>query len=120
MLLRRLPRLRDERVAPEAAFGGTFHVNETLSQLDAGLREARAGIPDPLPAEIYCHSLTDPSILGPELRASGAQTLTLFGLQVPASTGRRPGSGCRARASARGGHAHPRRGAGGAHRRLPL
>ncbi len=40
-------------------------------------------IPDPLPAEIYCHSLTDPSILGPELRASGAQTLTLFGLQVP-------------------------------------
>ncbi|TDN91920.1 NAD(P)/FAD-dependent oxidoreductase [Microbacterium sp. BK668] len=84
MLLRRLPRLRDAEVSPEAAFAGTFHVNETLSQLDAAYeRAAGGGIPEPLPAEIYCHSLTDPSILGPELRASGAQTLTLFGLQVP-------------------------------------
>jgi phytoene dehydrogenase-like protein len=84
MLLRRLPRLRDDRVAPEAAFAGTFHVNETMSQLDrAHATAVRGGIPDPLPAEIYCHSLTDPSILGPELRASGAHTLTLFGLQVP-------------------------------------
>jgi phytoene dehydrogenase-like protein len=84
MLLRRLPRLRDEEVAPEAAFAGTFHVNETMSQLDAAhATAAGGGIPDPLPAEIYCHSLTDPSILGPSLRASGAQTLTLFGLQVP-------------------------------------
>ncbi|MFK4808524.1 phytoene desaturase family protein [Microbacterium sp. ZW CA_36] len=84
MLLRRLPRLRDERVAPEAAFAGTFHVNETMSQLDRAHATGLAGgIPEPLPAEIYCHSLTDPSILGPELRAAGAHTLTLFGLQVP-------------------------------------
>ncbi|MDQ7879550.1 NAD(P)/FAD-dependent oxidoreductase [Microbacterium sp. QXD-8] len=84
MLLRRLPRLRDERVAPEAAFAGTFHVNETMSQLDRAYATALSGgIPDPLPAEIYCHSLTDPSILGPQLRAAGAHTLTLFGLQVP-------------------------------------
>jgi phytoene dehydrogenase-like protein len=84
MLLRRLPRLRDQRVAPEAAFAGTFHVNEKMSQLDAAYDTAvGGGIPDPLPAEIYCHSLTDPTILGPELRASGAHTLTLFGLQVP-------------------------------------
>ncbi|MDY0908796.1 NAD(P)/FAD-dependent oxidoreductase [Microbacterium sp. CFBP9034] len=84
LLLRRLPRLRDTGVAPEAAFAGTFHINETLSQLDAAHRTASGGgIPDPLPAEIYCHSLTDPSILGPDLRASGAHTLTLFGLQVP-------------------------------------
>lgn len=84
MLLRRLPRLRDERVAPEAAFAGTFHINETLSQLDAAFATASGGgIPNPLPAEIYCHSLTDPSILGPELRVSGAHTLTVFGLQVP-------------------------------------
>ncbi|GAB3602846.1 phytoene desaturase family protein [Microbacterium aureliae] len=84
MLLRRLPRLRDSEVAPEAAFAGTFHINETLTQLDAAHAAAVAGrVPDPLPAEIYCHSLTDPTILGPELRASGAQTLTLFGLQVP-------------------------------------
>ena len=34
MLLRRLPRLRDDRVAPEAAFAGTFHINETMTQLD--------------------------------------------------------------------------------------
>lgn len=84
MLLRRLPRLRDPHVDPTAAFAGTFHVNETLTQLDTAHAEASAGrTPTPLPAEIYCHSLTDPSILGPELRAQGAQTLTLFGLQVP-------------------------------------
>ncbi len=84
MLLRRLPRLRDESVRPEAAFAGTFHVNETMSQLEKAYTTAVAGtVPDPLPAEIYCHSLTDPTILGPELQASGAQTLTLFGLQVP-------------------------------------
>ncbi|MFT4213172.1 MAG: NAD(P)/FAD-dependent oxidoreductase [Microbacterium sp.] len=84
LLLARLPRLRDTSVRPEAAFAGTFHVNETLTQLDNAHRAASAGtVPAPLPAEIYCHSLTDPSILGPELQASGAQTLTLFGLQVP-------------------------------------
>ncbi|MCH6231004.1 NAD(P)/FAD-dependent oxidoreductase [Microbacterium sp. CFH 31415] len=84
MLLRRLPRLRDMSVDPEAAFAGTFHINETMTQLDDAHRTAAGGsIPNPLPAEIYCHSLTDPSILGPELQASGAQTLTLFGLQVP-------------------------------------
>ncbi|MGX5769690.1 phytoene desaturase family protein [Microbacterium trichothecenolyticum] len=84
MLLKRLPRLRDDGVAPEAAFAGTFHVNETMTQLDDAYRAAAGGsIPHPLPAEIYCHSLTDATILGPELRASGAQTLTLFGLQVP-------------------------------------
>lgn len=84
MLLRRLPRLHDTTVAPEAAFAGTFHINETMSQLDRAYGTAAGGsIPHPLPAEIYCHSLTDPSILGPELREQGVQTLTLFGLQVP-------------------------------------
>jgi phytoene dehydrogenase-like protein len=84
MLLRRLPRLRDEHVPAEAAFAGTFHINETMTQLDdAYAVAAGGGIPNPLPAEIYCHSLTDPSILGAQLRAEGAQTLTLFGLQVP-------------------------------------
>ena len=83
MLLSRLPRLRDG-VAPEAAFGGTFHINEGYGQLGRAYAEAVAGrVPDPLPCEIYCHSLTDPSILGEDLRASGAQTLTVFGLHVP-------------------------------------
>jgi phytoene dehydrogenase-like protein len=55
-----------------------------MTQLDdAYAVAASGGIPNPLPAEIYCHSLTDPSILGARLRAEGAQTLTLFGLQVP-------------------------------------
>ncbi|KRE81560.1 phytoene desaturase family protein [Arthrobacter sp. Soil763] len=84
LLLKRLPRLLDDTVSPEAAFGGTFHINETWAQLDAAYLGAAAGeVPDPLPCEIYCHSLTDPSILSPELQASGAQTLTVFGLHVP-------------------------------------
>ncbi len=83
MLLSRLPRLRDG-VDPKAAFGGTFHINESYSQLQDAYRQAEEGrFPDPLPAEIYCHSLTDRSILGPELRESGAQTLTVFALHVP-------------------------------------
>jgi phytoene dehydrogenase-like protein len=84
MVLRRLPRLRDRDVTPEQAFGGTFHVNETWTQLDAAHdRAAGHALPDPLPCEIYCHSLTDPSILSPALRESGAATLTVFGLHTP-------------------------------------
>lgn len=84
LLLSRLPRLKDPSLDPAAAFGGTFHINETWSQLDAAYRAAAGGtVPDPLPCEIYCHSLTDPSILGPALQASGAQTLTVFGLHAP-------------------------------------
>jgi len=89
LLVRRLPRLRSSDngtgVDPAAAFGGTFHVNESASQLRAAHGQAASGhVPDVPPCEIYCHSLTDPSILGPELRTSGAQTLTLFGLHMPA------------------------------------
>ena len=40
-------------------------------------------IPDLPPCEIYCHSLSDDSILGDTLRASGTATLTLFGLHMP-------------------------------------
>ena len=84
LMLRRLPRLRDETVAPEQAFGGTFHINETYSQLATAYTRAEHGVvPDPLPCEIYCHSLTDPSILSDGLRAAGAQTLTVFGLHTP-------------------------------------
>jgi phytoene dehydrogenase-like protein len=84
LLLKRLPRLRDTRVDPTAAFAGTFHINEGYRQLDEAWLAADSGaLPDPLPCEIYCHSLTDASILGAELAASGAQTLTLFGLHVP-------------------------------------
>jgi phytoene dehydrogenase-like protein len=85
LLLSRLPRLRDASVDPADAFAGTFHVNETYGQLEAARAWAAAGeLPDPVPCEIYCHTLTDPTILGPELRAAGAQTLTCFALQLPA------------------------------------
>ncbi|TIH34288.1 phytoene desaturase family protein [Subtercola vilae] len=84
LMLTRLPALRDPSLSPEAAFGGTFHINETYSQLDAAYLSAASGaLPRPLPAEIYCHSLADPSILSPELRAAGAHTLTVFALHVP-------------------------------------
>jgi phytoene dehydrogenase-like protein len=84
LLLSRLPLLRDESVSPEAAFGGTFHINETLSQLESAYDQAdQDGFPALLPCEIYCHSLSDPSILSPELVAVGAQTLTVFALHTP-------------------------------------
>lgn len=84
MALRRLPRLRDRGVAPEQAFAGTFHANETFTQLDTAYAQAAAGQPpNPLPCEAYCHSLTDPSILSDDLRSSGAQTMTVFGLHTP-------------------------------------
>src|SRR6478609_1071473 len=86
LMLRRLPRLCDDSVTPEQAFGGTFHINETFSQLDTAYTRAEHGVvPDPLPCEIYCHSLTDPSILSDRLRETGAQTLTVFGLHTPHS-----------------------------------
>ena len=34
---------------------------------------------------MYCHTLSDPSILGKELQEAGYHTLTLFGLHAPAS-----------------------------------
>ncbi len=84
LLLKRLPRLRDAGVDAVAAFGGTFHANEGWGALDRAYATAAGGdIPSTLPVEIYCHSLTDPSILSPELRAAGAQTLTVFGLHAP-------------------------------------
>lgn len=86
MVLSRLPRLRADDVMPEQAFAGTFHVNEAYSQLEAAYSRAADGyLPDPLPCEAYCHSLTDSSILSPELRASGAHTMTVFGLHAPHS-----------------------------------
>ncbi|MEU9759180.1 NAD(P)/FAD-dependent oxidoreductase [Streptomyces sp. NPDC047987] len=85
MLLTRLPRLRDRSVDPRAAFAGTFHIAEGYRQLADAYREAATGrIPTAPPSEVYCHSLTDPSILGPGLAASGHHTLTLFGLHAPA------------------------------------
>jgi phytoene dehydrogenase-like protein len=99
LLLARLPRLHDESVDPAEAFAGTFHVNEAYGQLEAARGRAAAGeLPDPVPCEIYCHTLTDPTILGPELRAAGAHTLTCFALQLPARLFAADNDGTRERA----------------------
>jgi phytoene dehydrogenase-like protein len=83
-LLSRLPRLRSGNDA-EQAFAGTFHVAEEYSALERSYREAAAGtIPAAPPGEFYCHSLTDPSILG-DLADQRVHTLTYFGLHMPTS-----------------------------------
>jgi len=82
-LLDRLPRLRSG-ADPEVAFAGTFHVAESYSQLQTSYDEAAAGrMPRTPPGELYCHSLTDPSVLGPELAGRGMHTLTYFGVHMP-------------------------------------
>ncbi|MFB0834767.1 phytoene desaturase family protein [Arthrobacter halodurans] len=94
LLLTRLPRLRDFAAPPEIAFSGTFHVNEGYAHLEAARAAAAAGrIPEPLPLETYCHSLSDPSILAPELRRDGHHTMTVFTLHTPHRllAGRDPG-----------------------------
>jgi phytoene dehydrogenase-like protein len=84
MLVTRLPRLKSG-MDPRVAFAGTFHINESYAQLETAYTEARAGrMPQPLPLELYCHTLTDSTILSPELAAKGFHTLTLFGLHTPA------------------------------------
>ncbi len=96
MLLSRLPGLRDPAVDPAVAFAGTFHVNEGYAQLQRAYDEASAGVvPSVPPCEIYCHSLSDPTVLGPDLRAAGVHTLTLFGLHMPAALFRADPDGAR-------------------------
>ncbi|WP_210648825.1 NAD(P)/FAD-dependent oxidoreductase [Nocardioides sp. SYSU D00065] len=82
LLLDRLPALRSG-ADPEVAFAGTLHLAEDYGLLEQAYAAAAAGaVPDPMPGEVYCHSLTDPSILGE--RAGSQHTLTYFGLHTPA------------------------------------
>jgi phytoene dehydrogenase-like protein len=82
-LLRRLPRLASG-ADPRVAFAGTLHLGEDYSDLERAYAEAAAGrVPSRLPGEVYCHSLTDPSILGAV--PDGTHTLTYFGLHLPAT-----------------------------------
>ena len=84
MLLRRLPKLKAARHTTADAFCGTFHSHEGYEQMKLSQQQASQGhLPEPLPCEIYCHTLTDDSILAPELRAQGFHTMTLFGLDTP-------------------------------------
>lgn len=85
MVLSSLPKLKSG-VDPKIAFAGTFHIDESYSQLERAYKKAKVGqIPDEIPSEMYCHTLTDRSILSPELQSSEIQTLTVFVLHTPAS-----------------------------------
>jgi phytoene dehydrogenase-like protein len=95
MLLTRLPQLKSG-IDPRIAFAGTFHINESYSHLNESYRIAKSGeIPTRLPLEMYCHTLTDSSILSPELVEKGFHTLTLFGLHTDASLFDRDPEGAR-------------------------
>lgn len=95
LLLRRLPALRDQSTSSGVAFSGTFHIHENFDALARAYTEAAAGqIPTTPPSEIYCHTLSDPTILGAGL--TGMHTLTLFGLHMPPELFTTPGAKDRA------------------------
>jgi phytoene dehydrogenase-like protein len=84
MLLRRLPRLLATRCPAQDAFCGTFHIDQGYEQMKTSYQQAaQIRLPDKVPCEMYCHTLTDDSILSPELRTRGFHTLTLFALDTP-------------------------------------
>src|SRR5437762_1769240 len=84
MLLRRLPRLKTKKYPATEAFCGTFHSNQGYEQMNTSYDRASEGrLPEKAPCELYCHTLTDNSILEPDLRERGFHTMTLFGLDAP-------------------------------------
>ena len=84
MLLRRLPKLKAKKYSAAEAWCGTFHSDEGYEQMNVSYEQASKGrLPDKTPCEVYCHTLTDDSILAPELRSQGFHTMTLFGLDTP-------------------------------------
>jgi phytoene dehydrogenase-like protein len=84
MVLKKLPTMKDARISAREAFTGTLHINEGYDHMKTTYQMAQDGIIiDDLAGEIYCHSLTDPSILSKDLQEKGWHTLTLFGLDVP-------------------------------------
>jgi phytoene dehydrogenase-like protein len=86
MLLSRLPQLKAKKYPSEQVWCGTFHSDEGYEQMNASYEQAAKGhLPDKTPCEVYCHTLTDDSILSADLRAKGYHTITLFGLDAPYS-----------------------------------
>ncbi|MEI6534278.1 MAG: hypothetical protein WCN98_02975, partial [Verrucomicrobiaceae bacterium] len=84
MLLRHLPKLKSDSHSSTEGFCGTFHCDEGYEDMKLSHAQADGGkLPEQLPCEVYCHTLTDGSILAPELRAQGFHTMTLFGLDTP-------------------------------------
>src|SRR5215831_12669564 len=81
MLLRRLPRMKTKKYPATEAFCGTFHSNQGYEQMKTSYDRASEGrLPEKTPCEVYCHTLTDNSILESDLREQGFHTMTLFGL----------------------------------------
>jgi phytoene dehydrogenase-like protein len=102
MLLRRLPKLKATRYSAEDAFRGTFHTDEGYEQMNLSYQQALGGkLPEKPPSEVYCHTLTDDSILSPELRAQGFHTMTLFGIDTPWSVFAADNAATRAQAQAK-------------------
>jgi len=86
MLLRKVPKLKAKKYPLEQTWCGTFHSDEGYEQMNASYEQAAKGrLPDKTPCEVYCHTLTDDTILSPELREKGFHTITLFGLDAPYS-----------------------------------
>ncbi len=84
MLLKKLPTLKDPHIRSSDAFAGTFHINQSYAQMENTFTQAAQGLlPDTLAGEMYCHTLTDPTILSKELQQKGYHTLTYFGLDLP-------------------------------------
>ncbi len=84
MLLKKLPKFKSG-VSASNAFVGTLHINESFAQLERAYQQAKAGsLPDELPLEMYCHSLSDNTILSEDLNQQGFHTLTIFALHTPA------------------------------------
>ncbi len=84
MLLRKLPKLKAKKIAETQAWCGTFHSDEGYEEMNASYSSASQGrLPEKTPCEVYCHTLTDDSILSPDLRERGYHTMTLFGLDAP-------------------------------------
>src|SRR6058998_2225248 len=84
MLLRRLPKLKAKEYPATDAFSGTFHSDEGYAQMNISFDQASEGrLPERTPCEMYCHTLTDDSILAPALREQGFHTMAIFGLDAP-------------------------------------
>ena len=84
MLLKKMPKFKSGIDAKDA-FVGTLHINESFTQLEKAYNDAKSGLfPNELPLEMYCHTLTDTSILSEDLHRQGYHTLTIFGIHTPA------------------------------------
>ncbi len=84
MLLENLPAVKAESCGSNDAFCGTFHIDEGYEQMQISYEASVGGtVPERPPGEVYCHTLTDDSILSRDLAQRGFHTLTLFGLDTP-------------------------------------